>query len=358
MSKYEVELRDKIKSARNEKDIINVIEFELDHRLTEEEFTVVSKIVRELYSEAKIRFIYVIKKIKKYGIEPDIFEPLPFEFQLWELYKRKCRKTNNKYVSMMHKDERKINYIDYTTLFKDELDFLNDMNFDSITAQTNLDVMIPKSLHEVYDKVLLDTTKSEDLLKKFMKEKIRRLRLHNSPDKNKLDKPYIGPTNQKEVIEEFNKIFSNEFNSPLDINQEDEKYKKTKFFYPELWIPLNIEFDYQIAQEMISDPNFIDNIDFIWTGFEDDFDLKNDYYGYHTSIHWLIACEYDWLIHREEAKEKPDQEKINRLQRDAAWNCSRGMSPILLKYYSYFQIKRLAYEVHKAKQEQRKLTQK
>lgn len=358
MSNYEIELRNKIKSARNENAIINAIEFELDHKLTEEEFTIVSKVVRELYSEAKIRFIYLIKKIKEYGIEPDIFEPLPFEFQLWELYKKKCRKTNNKYVSMMHKDERKINYIDYTTLFVGELDFLNNMDFDSITKDSNLDEIIPESLHGVYDDILSDKTKLEDLLRKFMREKVRRLRLHNSTDKDKLDKPYIGPLDTKEVVEEYNKIFIKELESPLDVNLEYEKYRKTKFFFPELWEPLNIEFDFQIAQEMISDPNFIDNIDFIWTGFEEEFDLKNDYYGYYTSVHWLIACEYDWLIHREQSKEKPDQEKINRLQRDAAWNCSRGISPILLKYYSYFQIKRLAYEIHKNKQEQRKLIQK
>lgn len=354
MSDYEIDLRNKIQAARNENAIINVIEFELDHRLTEEEFIVVSKIVRELYSEAKIRFVYLIKKIKEYGIEPDIFASLPFEFKLWELYKNKCRKTNNKYVCMMKKDERKINYIDYTTLFVGELDFLNDMDFDSITKDSNLDDIIPESLHVIFDKSLSDKTKLEDLLRKFMREKIRRLRLHNSSDRDKLDKPYMGPIDSKEVIEEYNKIFIEELDSHLDVNLEYEKYRKTKFFFPELWEPLNIEFDFQIAQEMISDPNFIDNIEFIWTGFEDNFDLKNDYYGYYTSIHWLISCEYDWLIHREEAKEKPDQEKIDRLQRDAAWNCSRGISPILLKYYSYFQIKRLAYESYKNRVELRK----
>lgn len=341
---------------RDENSVLQKTKFQLDSRLTEEEFiTLANKVVKEIYIPAKIRYMVIIKKLKEYDIQPDTLIEIPYEFKLWEIFKKGCSRSNQKARSI--KDERKITYIDYKELFKEEMDLL-DLDISQITESTNLDGLIPNSLKSTYKQVLSDKVKLGEELRRFMSEKVRRLRLYNKiENRNKLDKPYQGPETQEGVIDAFNQIYTNELNLPLDIEKENEEYRKKNFFHPELWTPVlgNYKPSYVLAHEMINDPNFIRASISIWAGCGDEFYNDCESYGYinTNNVSALISLEYSWLIRREESMEKPDLDIINGLHYDQMRNPRRLISPVLLKHYSYGTIKRKAYEMNEAIKQQR-----
>lgn len=356
-AKEEKKLWDDFYKKQNEKSVLQRTKFELGTRLTEEEFIALANtVVKEIYIPAKIRYMVIIKKLKEYDVQPDTLVEIPYEFKLWEIFKKGCSKSNQKARSMYQKDERKITYIDYKELFKEEMDLL-DLDISQITESTDLDELIPNSLKSTYKQVLSDKVKLGEELRKFMSEKVRRLRLYKSEDKNKLDKPYQGPETQEGVINAFNKIYTNELSLPLNIEKEDEQYHKMSFFFPELWTPVlgNYKPSSMLAQEMINDPNFIREAISIWTGCGNEFCDDCESYGYINTdnLSALISLEYSWLIRREESMEKPDLDIINGLRYDRMHNPRRLISPVLLKHYSYKAIKRKAYEMNEAIKQQR-----
>lgn len=253
MTEYEKKLRERLE-GQNNNNKLNIIEFEINRRLTGKEFIALANIVKEIYVPVKMRYMFIIKKLKEYGIQPDSFIEIPDGFKMWEIFKKGCSKFNVKCKE----------------LFKEEIDFL-DLDIRQITESTNLDELIPSSLKSTYEQVLSDKDMLGAELRKFMTEKVRRLSLYKSEDGDKLDRPYQGPETQEGIVAIFNEIYTNELNIPLDIEKENEQYRKAKFFYPEIWDPIEIDLglDYMgILREMSDDP-FIDDIISRWLKYHD-----------------------------------------------------------------------------------------
>lgn len=328
MYNFKNKIIDKLTGEYSDDSKIDFVRYYLGCRLTEEEFTELANMIKEIYIASKIRHLIIIKKLKEYGIEPDTLEPLPYEFRLWDTFKNGCDKSFTK----------------CKVLYEDELDFINNLDVYSIDESTDIEELIPDGLKDVFNQVSQDNDSIGRVLRLYMEEKLRRLRLYKNGNENRLDKPYSGPTIQEDVIDEFNKIYTNEFGIPLDTEKENEKYHKMKFWFPELWQPIKFEpSDEDIAREMMNDPSFIYGLISIWTGFGNEFHYDYDYYG----KRYIISDEYNWLINREKSKEEPDEKKIEQLQIDMAYHCKRLMSPILLNYYPYEVIKRTAYEMYR-----------